>query len=239
MVLPILASLFLIGDAFSAAVPARPRKKRPEGLDMFLAIIGGKPIGPGSGWFKPSQSKYSWTWLAAQMDVHKRGVITRKEFKGSDDLFARLDRDGDGKLTPADFDWSPRSKLAMQEGMAGMLFRIADDDTDGRISAKEWKKLFKQAAKGKDHLTPEDVRAMLFPSAPPRTGKPPPGSGMPAIPVLLKGFITGEIGSMSEGPSLGAKAPDFRLQTHDGQKEIALSDYRGKKPVVLIFGSFT
>lgn len=34
-------------------------------------------------------------------------------------------------------------------------------------------------------------------------------------------------------------APDFALKTLDGTETIRLSDFRGKKPVVLIFGSFT
>jgi copper chaperone CopZ len=38
---------------------------------------------------------------------------------------------------------------------------------------------------------------------------------------------------------VGEPAPDFSLVTKDGKGKIALSDYRGKKPVVLIFGSYT
>jgi alkyl hydroperoxide reductase subunit AhpC len=57
--------------------------------------------------------------------------------------------------------------------------------------------------------------------------------------VLLRGLYYGEIGSVHEGPALNASAPDFTLRTEDGKKAITLSDYRGKKPVVLIFGSFT
>jgi copper chaperone CopZ len=38
---------------------------------------------------------------------------------------------------------------------------------------------------------------------------------------------------------VGDAAPDFTLITKDGQSKIGLSDYRGKKPVVLIFGSYT
>ena len=62
---------------------------------------------------------------------------------------------------------------------------------------------------------------------------------MPSPQILLKGLFEGEIGSFREGPSVGRLAPDFRLKLHDGDKEVSLSDYRGKKPVVLVFGSFT
>ena len=40
--------------------------------------------------------------------------------------------------------------------------------------------------------------------------------------------------SLMDSAKVGSVAPDFRLKTIDG-KEIALSDYRGKQPVVLIF----
>jgi len=43
-----------------------------------------------------------------------------------------------------------------------------------------------------------------------------------------------------EGPKVGAEAPDFKLKTlADAKKEVKLSDFKGKKPVVLIFGSYT
>jgi len=37
----------------------------------------------------------------------------------------------------------------------------------------------------------------------------------------------------------GDPAPDFKLRTKDGQREVQLSGFKGKKPVVLVFGSFT
>ena len=37
----------------------------------------------------------------------------------------------------------------------------------------------------------------------------------------------------------GEVAPDFVLKSLDGEAETKLSDFRGKKPVVLFFGSYT
>lgn len=37
----------------------------------------------------------------------------------------------------------------------------------------------------------------------------------------------------------GAPAPDFSLTSPDGTRQVRLSDFRGKQPVVLIFGSYT
>jgi len=40
-------------------------------------------------------------------------------------------------------------------------------------------------------------------------------------------------------PKIGDLAPDFVLSDNTGKKSVRLSDFRGKKPVVLLFGSFT
>ena len=39
--------------------------------------------------------------------------------------------------------------------------------------------------------------------------------------------------------NVGDSAPDFRLRTLDKTAEVSLSSFRGSKPVVLIFGSYT
>lgn len=40
-------------------------------------------------------------------------------------------------------------------------------------------------------------------------------------------------------PRIGNIAPDFELRDTVGENPVRLSDYRGKLPVALIFGSFT
>ncbi len=40
-------------------------------------------------------------------------------------------------------------------------------------------------------------------------------------------------------PKLGQVAPDFELQVMGEEKKIKLSSYKGKMPVVLVFGSYT
>ena len=42
-----------------------------------------------------------------------------------------------------------------------------------------------------------------------------------------------------EAPKGGDLAHDFELRDASGQKPVRLSDFRGNRPVVLIFGSFT
>ncbi len=42
-------------------------------------------------------------------------------------------------------------------------------------------------------------------------------------------------GSLTEGQ----QAPDFTLQVLDQEEQVTLSSHRGKRPVVLVFGSYT
>jgi hypothetical protein len=42
-----------------------------------------------------------------------------------------------------------------------------------------------------------------------------------------------------QAPRAGDIAPDFELRDIQGENPIQLSDFRGQKPVALIFGSFT
>ena len=41
------------------------------------------------------------------------------------------------------------------------------------------------------------------------------------------------------GPSLGEDAPDFSLKRLGSEERVRLSDYRGRRPVALAFGSYT
>jgi hypothetical protein len=229
---------------------------RLESVEMFTAVANGSDMGPGEGWFHAGQSRYGWEWLAARYKVKRGGSVTRQQFQGPDELFDRLDRNHDGALAADDFDWSPSSPYAMQAGLAGQFFRNLDKNSNGKVSREEWEAMFATLAGDKGYLTADDLRNALYP---PRPATPPPGSGTqppnaspgtqapsasagtsqgPSPLVLFSGLCSGELGSPFEGPGVNQAAPDFTLKTEDGQKQVALSELRGK-PVVLVFGSFT
>lgn len=219
---------------------AAPPDPRPEAefYSMLQAILNGSRMGPGDGWFRPSESRFDWPWLAARSGVPPTGALPPPMFTGSPRLFAALDRDGDGVLKADDFDWSDSSPYLRQLGEARQWIGRADRDGDGKLSKSEWDALFARAASGKDHLAPEDVRGLLSPPARSRPGPPPPGM-MPSQRTLLLGLLSGEIGSWHQGPKVGETAPDFTLSTQDGKSTVTLSDFRDRRPVVLVFGSFT
>jgi thiol-disulfide isomerase/thioredoxin len=208
---------------------------QPESVKMLVAILRGSQLNGSDGWFGPAQSRYTWKWLAERhkLEPSAKG-LPMKSFQGSAALFDRLDRDGDGSVTPFDLDWSDRNPYAMQLNMVSRLFRRLDSTTsDGKLTREDLDAFFKMAASGKDHLTPEDLRRVMVPR-----GGFLPGDA-PKVPVLVKGLFGGEIGSMSEGPKLGDTAPDFTLKSPDGKESVTLSKLTGKKPVVLVFGNFT
>jgi Ca2+-binding EF-hand superfamily protein len=239
-----ILSLIFSSPFLAAAPKAPPREYLPpalswlrqvEAAQMLGAILSGTPPSSGIGWFHPGQSRYGLKWLVERMDKNGDGVVSKQEFLGSAEWFERLDRDHNGRLTQVDFDWSDDAPLNRQMRLIQPLFRRADADHDEKITSAEWQALFQQMAKGKDALDRDDLHALLFSALP----SSKPSAGPPSPFALIKGLLEGEIGSFHEGPKVGQRAPDFTLPRYDNDKSIALSRFRGKKPVVLVFGSFT
>ena len=44
---------------------------------------------------------------------------------------------------------------------------------------------------------------------------------------------------VDKAPKVGDVAPLFTLKSQDGKSKTSLADFKGKKPVVLFFGSYT
>jgi S1-C subfamily serine protease len=62
------------------------------------------------------------------------------------------------------------------------------------------------------------------------------------IDVLREGkqlVIAGGLTELDRNPKAGDVAPDFTLRDPSGTREVTLSQLVGKKPIVLVFGSFT
>lgn len=211
--------------------------KPTEASKMLVAILRGLKADGSNGWFGPAESRYSWVWLAKNsgLDV-KATAITKEQFSGSASLFDRLDRDGDGRITPQDLDWSDRNPYVMQAAVITRLFRRMDGNTDGELTPAELKTWFDRVGNGKESITAEDLRNAMIPRGP---GGFAPGDG-PSVPMLLKGFFASEVGSLQDGPKVGDSAPDFALEPVKGDEKIAFHSLVGKKkPTVLILGNFT
>lgn len=209
---------------------------QPEAVKMLTAILRGSQLNGRDGWFGPAQTRYTWEWLLKRQGLDaKSAAIPRDKFLGPAALFERLDRNGDGKITPGDLDWSDDNPYVQQANLWNRLFRRLDASGDGRLTRDELDAFFKQVADGKDYLTADDLRRAMIPRGP---GGFSSGDG-PTVPTLVRGLFAGEIGSISEGPKLNERAPDFTLKTVDGKETITLSTLIGHRPLVLVFGNFT
>lgn len=210
-------------------------KRQPEAVRMLIAILNDSYAGADSGWFGPAQTRYTWKWLAEHGGVEPGKGISRSKLRGPDEWFKLLDRNKDGLITANDLDWSDRNPEVQMMQMAGRVFRKLNAGGNGRLTKDELLKFFEQAAKGKEFLSPDEFRDALMGGM---SGSFGPGDA-PTRAMLIRGLYDGELGSMSEGPQLEERAPDFTLKSVNGKETVQLSKVIGQKPVVLVLGNFT
>ncbi|MBX9627452.1 MAG: deiodinase family protein [Gemmataceae bacterium] len=224
-------------EAAAAWIEDQYPDRQPEAVKMLVAILRGSQLMPGEGWFGPSQSRYTWGWLTARAGLEPTArAIRQDQFPGTPGQFDALDRDGDGAITQFDLDWSDRNMIVMQGNFLTRVFRRMNTGNDGRLTKAEMEAYFDQLAGEKGFVSADDFRRFNLPRG--GGGGFSPGDA-PTPPVLIRGLFAGEIGSMSEGPKVGQKAPDFTLRSPDGLETHTLSKLTGKKPVVLVTGNFT
>jgi hypothetical protein len=207
----------------------------PEWVDMLAAILQDEPMSATYGWFRTAVARTRFDWDATRKRYDRDGdsKVSRAEFPGSDTDFATLDRDHNKALSSTDFDFST-SALAPSPG--AMLFSRLDRDGSGKITREEIDAFFKATDSGSQgFLSLSDLQGTLTP--PPM--RPSASTGRPSKATLVRGLFRQEIGSLQPGPKLDESAPDFALKTNDAKAEITLSKLVGPRPVVLIFGSFT
>ena len=109
----------------------------PEWLAMLVDILEGSQLGPDDGWFRKAkaQTRHTWDSTRPRLDKDGDGRVSRAEFPGPVADFGRLDRDHDAFLTASDFDFSAHA-LAPSPGM--MLFYRADRDGNGKVTREEF-----------------------------------------------------------------------------------------------------
>ncbi|MFO1001246.1 MAG: deiodinase family protein [Planctomycetaceae bacterium] len=183
---------------------------------------------------RSGMTRYDWSWLAASFDENQNGVVEKAELPVAPEDFAKLDRNWDLELTEADFDWSLESPLTRQKETVFALFKSADTNSDGRMQAEELQAVFTKQAGEKGYLNEEELEQLIY------------------VPKVLKAraeaknrhlhvdFLEDDDGRLpSNLPAPCAVAPDFELQNPDNSQKIRLSSFRGKQPVVLVFGCLT
>jgi hypothetical protein len=202
---------------------------------MLEDIMLGRQLGPDDGWFRVAlaQTRYNWDAVATRYDHNSNRSIERDEFPGCDDDFHRLDRDQSSVVTSEDLSWKDH---ALVRSPGAMLFRFADQDGNGKITADEFTQLFQQLdSDSAGFVSLDDARAALKEPSDANDDKRP---DRPSRSTLVLGLARQEIGSLQPGPALNEEAPDFTLRSLDGDS-VTLSAEIGQQPLVLIFGNFT
>ncbi|MBI4606458.1 MAG: hypothetical protein HY721_31215 [Planctomycetes bacterium] len=212
---------------------------RPEWADMAAAILKDEAMDARGGWWRSGGTRYGWEWARRSFDLDRDEEVSPQEIPLSEASFERTDRDRDGVLTERDF--MPPGRGQGQPSPAGALFQRLDRDSNGRVSRGELDRFFEEADEdGLGFLTQEDLAAALRPRRRGGGGEQRRETeGEPSRWSFLLMLFAGQLGSLGEGPRVGEMAPDFELPAHDGRSRLRLSGARGKRPVVLVFGSFT
>jgi hypothetical protein len=126
------------------------------------------------------------------------------------------------------------SLVIAQDGKSGqpvlpweLLRKQHDKNADGKIAKDEYDRgedRFRRLDRNEDGV----ISAADFEGPPVRPDADMKVRGEPLLPPGKR-----------VPPAVGTMAPDFELKTKDGKSKVKLSAFRGKKPVALIFGSFT
>src|SRR5262249_3230531 len=149
------------------------------------------------------------------------GKVSRDEFRGSDEDYARLDHDRDGTLTEGDFDFAQRPSASSP---GAVIFTRADRDGNGRVTRDEFDALFTALDRGgRGFLSQYDLTEALNPPLRPRTGSGATGAPLPSKAMLVRALFSQELGALQPGPKLDESAPDFTLRTNDGKQSVTLS----------------
>lgn len=182
--------------------------------------------------------------MLSQFDKNNDGSIDEDEAPPQlKQRFKTVDADGNGKLSKAELENmagrlgnrpqrpnarpQPEAAPGQPDNAASPdgLFRLLDTDRDGKLSKEELENAVKlmQRDRNKDGvLEPNEL-------AGPNDGRRPGEVITPAA--------KGE--RHSDTLKVGDEAPDFTLPDKSGKNEVTLSSFRGKRPVVLIFASYT
>jgi Ca2+-binding EF-hand superfamily protein len=177
-----------------------------------------------------------------KLDANRDGFLQRDELpERARERFEQIDANRDGKLSREEFvrfaGGAPLAAGQSPEGAPDVLFKLLDANNDGKLSKDELQnaaRLLEKLDTNKDGVIDQaDLKA--YAQRPDSKGVPKKQGGRPGE--VVTPAAKGE--RQKDTLKVGDPAPDFTLPDLKGTREITLSSFKGKKPVVLIFASYT
>ena len=201
-----------------------------------------------------------WKHIVAEHDKDGDGRVTTAEYVRGEVRFANYDRNKDGFLTREDFP-----EGAFINEFNASFARQADGDRNNEVTKEEWQKLLTMLDGNGDGTFSMGELGKRMP--PVMTSRP--SLVLLSYDQNLDGvfdvkdtdLMFGDLDQNGDGtlqtvelqrrkltwerpgtplPKVGEVAPDFELSlAEQPERQVKLSSFRGKRPVALIFGSYT
>ena len=207
-----------------------------EKLVQVAVVLTAAALIPAAGTEAHAQERMKRLDLARileQFDANKDGLLDRAEVPPKmRTRFDQMDADKDGKLSLEELNkyagTGDKNGLAT-DALVDPLLQALDTNGDGELSEAEIRgaaaALSKLDKNGNDQLDRDELANLSR-----RRGGGKPGE-------VITPAAKGE--RIAEKLKVGDVAPDFTLPLVDGKAKITLSSFQDKKPVVLIFASYT
>jgi EF-hand domain pair len=176
-------------------------KSNQHGIVLSVVVLGGAVLLP--------QMSAAQTWgRFRSLDRNRDGVITRAEWRGTEESFRQQDRNGDGIL----------SGYEVRDEDTGIVrnFEAVDLDGNGHVTAQEWRRAFSQFDVNRDgSLTADELGTS-------RNNER--WSGRNNEPALTRAFQAGRDRGLIDGRQAGREDGARRVWDLDGQRELEQAD---------------
>jgi len=205
----------------------RPFARLDRDGDGALTPADFAPSEEGGAALDATAELRAWRALASYFQVDEDDA--RLSMIELEDACSMYDTDCGGAIEPGEFRAAADARRRPVPGDDAAPVRAALADGD------PWRSLLAAADGDADGALGKAELFLFFWS---RTGR------LPLARFDARGgheFAEEELAASTKptGPAVGTLAPDFTLSTPDGTGRTTLSDFRGVRPVALVFGSYT